>query len=142
MARQGFQKEAFQIITLKAQAERDYGKEIISHLLSLLEDLDSRIRECESLVVLFPLLAENENLLSQRRHLVEQLLQVLPRKLDQGLTRYCHFRRLKNSLKNVLQKHGLSAALVDAVTAKNGTQAIQHFVSFIPKVTAILTAKQ
>jgi hypothetical protein len=37
---------------------------------------------------------------------------------------------------------GLSAALVDAVTAKNGNQAIQHFVSFIPKLTAILTAKQ
>jgi hypothetical protein len=32
--------------------------------------------------------------------------------------------------------------LVEAVTAKNGNQAIQHFVSFIPKLTAILTAKQ
>jgi hypothetical protein len=40
---------------------------------------------------------------------------------------------------------GLSAALVEAVTAigtaKNGTEAIQHFVSFIPKLTAILTTK-
>jgi hypothetical protein len=62
----------------------EFGGGDIGHLLSLLQNVDSPIPDCETLVVLFPLLAENENLLSQRRHLVEQLLQVLPRKLDKG----------------------------------------------------------
>lgn len=68
----------------------------ISHLLSLLEAVDSRVRDSKVVVVLILLLAESTYLLSECCHLIKQILQVLLRKLDNGWGFGCHFRRPKH----------------------------------------------